>query len=121
MTKLTLKAVVLFAVVVAFEAQSQNYQPPPHFDHIVIIVQENRTPDNIFGSSAIEHLGCGFEDPFEPGVDIENGGPNKASSNNGGPRAFLCRDHSRRRRQEHLHGYKRPNLLAGYRHFHHLG
>ena len=31
-----------------------------HFHHIVIIVQENRTPDNLFGSNP----------RFEPGVDI---------------------------------------------------
>lgn len=62
---------------------AQTYQPPPHFNHIVIIVQENRTPDNIFGSSP--SLGCGQEDPFETGVDIQNGGKNIASQNHGGP------------------------------------
>ena len=30
------------------------------FDHIVLVVQENRTPDNLFGSNP----------NFEPGVDI---------------------------------------------------
>jgi hypothetical protein len=43
------------------------------FQHIVIVVQENRTPDNLFGStSAITP--CNSEDPFEPGVDIKNCG-----------------------------------------------
>jgi phospholipase C len=36
------------------------------FKHIVIIFQENRTPDNIFGSNP----------DFEPGVDIQNFGLN---------------------------------------------
>jgi phospholipase C len=52
----------------------------PTFKHVVIIVQENRTPDNLFGSgSALHHSACGQEDPFEAGVDIENGGPNKVT------------------------------------------
>ena len=33
---------------------------PPAFKHIVIVIQENRTPDNLFGSNPA----------FEPGVDI---------------------------------------------------
>ncbi len=33
---------------------------PPAFKHIVIVIQENRTPDNLFGSNP----------NFEPGVDI---------------------------------------------------
>jgi len=36
------------------------------FDHIVIVVQENRTPDNVFGSNP----------NFEPGVDIATRGIN---------------------------------------------
>ena len=47
--------------------------PAGTFKHIIIIVQENRTPDNLFGSGPSSGL-CGSEDPFEPGVDIENGG-----------------------------------------------
>jgi phospholipase C len=39
---------------------------PPQFKHIVIVVQENRTPDNIFGSNP----------QFEPGVDIATTGVN---------------------------------------------
>ena len=50
-------------------------QTLPTFSHVVIIVQENRTPDNLFGSSPAGHLGpCASEDPFEPGVDIVDGG-----------------------------------------------
>src|ERR1700674_3500790 len=47
--------------------------PAGTFKHIIIIVQENRTPDNLFGA-APRIGGCSQEDPFEPGVDIENGG-----------------------------------------------
>jgi phospholipase C len=36
-------------------------QPLPTFQHIIVIVQENRTPDNLFGSNTT----------FEPGVDLE--------------------------------------------------
>ena len=53
-------------------------QTLPTFQHIVIVFQENRTPDNLFGAGAIGHIsGCGVEDPFEPGVDIQNGGQAK--------------------------------------------
>jgi phospholipase C len=79
------KAVVLFALFVAVVAQAQNYVKPPHFNHVVIIVQENRTPDNLFGAGAGPQATCGSEHQFEPGVDIDNGGPNLASKNNGGP------------------------------------
>ena len=41
-----------------------------HFDHIIIVVQENRTPDNLFGASAVS--GCNSHDAFEPGVDVSN-------------------------------------------------
>ena len=37
---------------------------PPVFKHVVIVIQENRTPDNLFGSNPT----------FEPGVDISNQG-----------------------------------------------
>jgi len=43
------------------------------FKHIIIVVQENRTPDNLFGSQPI-NLGCSNENPFELGVDIVDGG-----------------------------------------------
>ena len=41
------------------------YARSPQFSHIVIVVQENRTPDNLFGSNP----------KFEPGVDIATSGP----------------------------------------------
>jgi len=43
-----------------------------------VIVQENRTPDNLFGSGPAR-TPCNSEDPFEPGVDIENCGPNEVA------------------------------------------
>jgi phospholipase C len=49
------------------------------FSHIVIIVQENRTPDNLFGSTG-GSLQCNGQDDFEPGVDIQNWGKNKQVS-----------------------------------------
>jgi hypothetical protein len=50
------------------------------FQHIIIIVQENRTPDNLFGSSP-SAVKCGSPDPFEMGVDIDNGGMVKGNPN----------------------------------------
>jgi phospholipase C len=47
------------------------------FKHIIIVVQENRTPDNLFGSSPPSGATCESGDPFESGVDIDNGAPNK--------------------------------------------
>ncbi|HXM20184.1 MAG TPA: alkaline phosphatase family protein [Terriglobales bacterium] len=84
MTKFMLKAVVLFAVFEAVVAHAQTYKAPPHFNHIVIIFQENRTPDNLFGATPMTSP-CGTEDPFETGVDIQGGGPNLSSKQNGGP------------------------------------
>jgi phospholipase C len=64
----------LFALLGASVALAQS--PPPTFSHIVIIVQENRTPDNLFGSYPGFGTTCGTENnPFETGVDIDNGGP----------------------------------------------
>lgn len=59
---------------------------PGTFKHIIIIVQENRTPDNIFGAGPATHFGCGIEDPFTPGVDVENGG----DTNVGGSDTLIC-------------------------------
>src|SRR5215471_20981291 len=65
----------LIALAATTSAFSQSI---PHFDHIVVIFQENRTPDNLFGSTPAHTL-CNSEDPFEPGVDIKNCGPNKVT------------------------------------------
>jgi phospholipase C len=40
------------------------------FKHIIVVVQENRTPDNLFGSKPT----------FEPGVDIATSGPTSTGS-----------------------------------------
>jgi phospholipase C len=63
-----------FATLTATLAFAQN---PIPFQHIVIVFQENRTPDNLFGAAAGPQATCGSERQFEPGVDIDNGGPNK--------------------------------------------
>jgi hypothetical protein len=48
------------------------------FSHIIIVVQENRTPDNLFGyAAATTAPGCSTFTPFMPGLDITNGGPSK--------------------------------------------
>lgn len=43
------------------------------FKHIIIIVQENRTPDNLFGAVPGQ-ASCNQEIPFMTGVDIMHGG-----------------------------------------------
>jgi phospholipase C len=49
--------------------------PVGTFKHIIIVVQENRTPDNLFGATPVGHIsGCSAENGFEPGVDIVDGG-----------------------------------------------
>jgi len=68
--KLAVRSLMLVSIVTTF-AYTQTL---PHFQHIVIIVQENRTPDNLFGSGPVGSM-CGHPDPFEPGVDIQDGGP----------------------------------------------
>ena len=48
---------------------------PGSFKHIIIVVQENRTPDNLFGASTMVGNTCGQEpNPLIPGADIDNGG-----------------------------------------------
>ncbi len=49
-------------------AQTQN-TPNTAFTHIIIIVQENRTPDNLFGSDAFATT------KQLPGADLTQGGP----------------------------------------------
>jgi phospholipase C len=68
--KLPAKSLLLVSLATTFTSA----QTLPHFQHIVIIVQENRTPDNLFGSGPVGSM-CGYPDPFEPGVDIQDGGP----------------------------------------------
>jgi phospholipase C len=79
MLKLICKAVAGFALFGA--AAILAAQTIPHFDYIVIIFQENRTPDNLFGVTPA--VSCNQEDPFELGVDIVDGGCRQGSGNNG--------------------------------------
>jgi phospholipase C len=38
-------------LLVSLAATFAYAQTLPHFDHIIIVVHENRTPDNLFGSN----------------------------------------------------------------------
>jgi len=65
--------IALFPILfLATLAVAQTQQGP--FKHIIIIVQENRTPDNLFGSHPAGTKCIPQPDPFEPGVDIVDGG-----------------------------------------------
>ncbi len=64
----------LSLLLISLGAMSILAQGLHHFDHIIIVFQENRTPDNLFGSTPGSSLMCGSSDPFEHGVDIENCG-----------------------------------------------
>lgn len=62
-------------------ARAQSYTPPPHFDHIVIIVQENRTPDTLFGDGPAANpvTGtpiCAGQNGWAANIDLQNGGAN---------------------------------------------
>jgi phospholipase C len=84
-----MKLMLKVALILSFGGVAYLYPQtiaPGTFKHIVIIVQENRTPDNIFGAGPASHLGCGTEDPFTPGVDVENGGETNVS----GSDVLLC-------------------------------
>ena len=58
------------SVVVACLAAPAALAAAPPFKHIVIVIQENRTPDNLFGSNP----------SFEPGVDIASSGISSTGS-----------------------------------------
>jgi Phosphoesterase family len=51
----------VLALLLLFIAPATHAQSIPTFQHIIVIVQENRTPDNLFGSNPT----------FEPGVEIQ--------------------------------------------------
>ncbi len=70
---------VLCAVFSMLSANPAAAQTGP-FKHIIIIVQENRTPDNLFGAGA-PITACGSTDDFEPGVDIVKGGQVNVNGN----------------------------------------
>jgi hypothetical protein len=77
MIKVVLKAVIVLTLSAATFAVAQTF-PQETFKHIIIVVQENRTPDNLFGAAPQNHATCGQEgNPIVPGADIDNGGYNK--------------------------------------------
>jgi phospholipase C len=64
---------VLFSAFLAEVAIAQI--PQGTFKHIIIVVQENRTPDNLFGAAPASAAKCGQEQqPIITGADIDNGG-----------------------------------------------
>ena len=72
--KTAVSLVFLISLMAGFAAAQI---PQGTFKHIIIVVQENRTPDNLFGSSPPSGARCESGVPFESGVDIDNGAPNK--------------------------------------------
>jgi phospholipase C len=85
------KIPILFLLIIptATFTVAQTQQGP--FSHIIIIVQENRTPDNLFGANpAIKN--CSQENPFESGVDIADGGYGYVPQQHGPPQGpqFIC-------------------------------
>jgi hypothetical protein len=85
MRKVATTATLLFTLLGTSVAHGQSFPALPPFKHIIIILQENRTPDNLFGAGPSQHsfpydnkaLACGGSDPtpFELGIDIDDGGP----------------------------------------------
>jgi phospholipase C len=80
--KSTVKALALFSLsftllgAVLVHAQSS----PGQFKHVIIVVQENRTPDNLFGGVP----GTNGQPPFEPGADLAIAPPSAHNYNQGG-------------------------------------
>jgi phospholipase C len=71
--KVSIRLLLSFSLLAPIFAHTQAI-PQGTFQHIIIVVQENRTPDNLFGSAPSVGATCGSPDPFEAGVDIDNGG-----------------------------------------------
>ena len=63
---------VMAVLASSFTLAGAQTVPPGTFSHIIIVVQENRTPDNLFGAWATGGP-CALSHPFA-GVDIYNGG-----------------------------------------------
>ena len=60
------------------------------FQHIIIVVQENRTPDNLFGAGSAPGP-CKSTKAFEPGIDIQSGGSGFVYMSTGTvEREFIC-------------------------------
>jgi phospholipase C len=80
------RALAVFFVATLFPALLASFaaaQTLPTFQHIIIVIQENRTPDNLFGAGPAKGYPCTTEESFEPGVDIEAGGYGYVELSNG--------------------------------------
>src|SRR5262249_15882691 len=86
----------LFVVSFASIAAWTQAQP---FSHIVVVVQENRTPDNLFGSAPAS-VQCSGQDDFEPGVDIQDWGYINGSNH----QCFTARHLADLTNPDHSHG-----------------
>ena len=66
--------------------------PPGTFKHIIIVIQENRTPDNLFGAGASGLRGCGLNSPgpFESGIDVYSVGAEHAAGTQHGRPSVFC-------------------------------
>jgi phospholipase C len=62
--KFPVRALCFVLLFAATAAAQTTYNTP--FQHVIVIVQENRTVDNVFGSKAVP--------PFETGVNVQNYG-----------------------------------------------
>jgi len=65
--KYAVTLLVLFALFGAVLAHAQPSNPP--FQHVIIVIQENRTPDNLFGAYALPQYPSTLP-PLGPGYDI---------------------------------------------------
>ena len=70
--KVSIRLLLSFSLLAPIFAHSQAI-PQGTFQHIIIVVQENRTPDNLFGSAPSVGATCGSPDPFEAGVGTYSG------------------------------------------------
>ena len=85
--KFAAKSLLFLITLAATFAYAQTI-PAGTFKHIIIVVQENRTPDNLFGSNPAT-ANCRQENPFEPGVDIVDGGYGYVPQPSGPPQLQL--------------------------------
>jgi len=61
-------AILVFLTLEPMLTQAQINGPNTKFQHVIIVIQENRTPDNLFGSDAFA------AHPQLPGADLARGG-----------------------------------------------
>jgi phospholipase C len=86
MRKNLVRGIALFTLLTPLAANAQwaagpAYKAPPKFSHIIFIIQENRTPDTLFGGDPlVGSTVCPAWNGFANGVDLQNGGPNKEAS-----------------------------------------